>query len=104
MYSCFSLGIFAVDSLLSKNQQTPEQGLWQWRDDKGIWHAYSWIDSKIIETAYQRGEDEVSFAVAGRTYNIDFNTMQQVKLVLFFLGGWGWGVGVGVCVRGGGGA
>ena len=72
------LGIFSVDSLLCKPQQKAEQGLWQWRDDRGLWHTYSWIDSKIIEAAYQSGEDELTLTTLGRTYTVDFNSMQQV--------------------------
>ena len=73
-------GIFSVDTLLCKPQQKAEQGLWQWRDDRGLWHTYSWIDSKIIEAAYQSGEDELTLTTLGRTYTVDFNTMQQVRL------------------------
>lgn len=73
------VGVFAVDALLNKSQQRSEHGLWQWRDDRGVWHSYSWIDSKIIEAAYQSGEDELSLATMGRTYTIDFNAMQQVR-------------------------
>ena len=72
-------GIFSVDTLLCKPQQKAEQGLWQWRDDRGLWHTYSWIDSKIIEAAYQSGEDELTLTTLGRTYTVDFNTMQQVR-------------------------
>lgn len=72
-------GIFSVDTLLCKPQQKAEQGLWQWRDDRGLWHTYSWIDSKIIEAAYQSGEDELTLTTLGRTYTVDFNTMQQTN-------------------------
>ena len=72
-------GIFSVDALLCKPQQKAEQGLWQWRDDRALWHTYSWIDSKIIEAAYQSGEDELTLTTLGRTYTVDFNSMQQVK-------------------------
>lgn len=74
-------GIFSVDALLCKPQQKAEQGLWQWRDDRGLWHTYSWIDSKIIEAAYQSGEDELTLTTLGRTYTVDFNSMQQVSQV-----------------------
>lgn len=79
-------GIFLVDALLCKPQQKAEQGLWQWRDDRGLWHTYSWIDSKIIEAAYQSGEDELTLTTLGRTYTVDFNSMQQVSQnCVFFL-------------------
>ncbi|XP_015777775.1 PREDICTED: E3 ubiquitin-protein ligase TRIP12-like [Acropora digitifera] len=73
------LGIFSVDSLLFKPQHKTEQGLWQWRDDRGLWHTYSWIDSKIIEAAYENGEDELTLTTLGRTYTVDFNSMQQTN-------------------------
>lgn len=72
-------GIFEVDALLFKPQHKAEQGLWQWRDDRGLWHTYSWIDSKIIEAAYQGGEDELTLTTLGRTYTVDFNSMQQTN-------------------------
>ena len=73
-------GIFSVDSLLTK--QTGVQSdtiLWQWKDDRGLWHPYSAIDSRIIEAAHQSGEDEISLSTMGRTYVIDFNAMQQIN-------------------------
>ena len=73
-------GIFSVDNLLTK--QTGVQTdtiLWQWKDDRGLWHPYSAIDSRIIEAAHQSGEDEISLSTMGRTYVIDFNAMQQIN-------------------------
>lgn len=73
-------GIFSVDSLLTK--QTGVQTdtiLWQWKDDRGLWHPYSGIDNRIIEGAHQSGEDEISLQTMGRTYVIDFNSMQQIN-------------------------
>lgn len=52
---------------------------WQWRDDRGLWHAYSAIDSRIIETAHLSGDDEISLSTLGRTYTIDFHSMQQIN-------------------------
>ncbi|XP_061775044.1 E3 ubiquitin-protein ligase TRIP12 isoform X5 [Nerophis ophidion] len=43
-------GIFAVDLMLKKGSaQTTEGVIWQWRDDRGMWHPYNRIDSRIIE-------------------------------------------------------
>ncbi|CAI5694276.1 unnamed protein product [Oreochromis niloticus] len=43
-------GIFAVDVMLKKGSvQTTEGAIWQWRDDRGLWHPYNRIDSRIIE-------------------------------------------------------
>ncbi|KAM9811684.1 E3 ubiquitin-protein ligase TRIP12 isoform 3-T6 [Syngnathus typhle] len=43
-------GIFAVDLMLKKGSaQTTEGVIWQWRDDRGLWHPYNRIDSRIIE-------------------------------------------------------
>lgn len=73
-------GIFAVDSMLKKGSaQTTEGAIWQWRDDRGLWHPYNRIDSRIIETAHQNGEDEISLSTLGRVYTIDFNSMQQIN-------------------------
>ncbi|XP_052387819.1 E3 ubiquitin-protein ligase TRIP12 isoform X3 [Carassius gibelio] len=73
-------GIFAVDAMLKKGSaQTIEGAIWQWRDDRGLWHPYNRIDSRIIETAHQNGEDEISLSTLGRVYTIDFNSMQQIN-------------------------
>ncbi|XP_076344228.1 E3 ubiquitin-protein ligase TRIP12-like isoform X3 [Tachypleus tridentatus] len=73
-------GIFSVDAYLVKPTGNPTDAvMWQWRDDRGAWHPYSGIDSKIIEAAHQSGEDEISLSTMGRTYTIDFNSMQQIN-------------------------
>uniref|UniRef100_A0A8D3E921 E3 ubiquitin-protein ligase n=1 Tax=Scophthalmus maximus TaxID=52904 RepID=A0A8D3E921_SCOMX len=73
-------GIFAVDLMLKKGSaQTTEGAIWQWRDDRALWHPYNRIDSRIIETAHQNGEDEISLSTLGRVYTIDFNSMQQIN-------------------------
>ncbi|KAM4771356.1 E3 ubiquitin-protein ligase TRIP12 [Rhinophrynus dorsalis] len=73
-------GIFSVDTMLKKgNAQNTDGAIWQWRDDRGLWHPYSRIDSRIIEAAHQVGEDEISLSTLGRVYTIDFNSMQQIN-------------------------
>lgn len=43
-------GIFSVDALLERPNNNIHTGVtWQWRDDRGLWHAYSNIDSLMIE-------------------------------------------------------
>lgn len=43
-------GIFTVDALLERpNSSIQDTVQWQWRDDRGLWHPYSSIDSRIIE-------------------------------------------------------
>lgn len=44
-------GIFTVDSLLERSTPTAltDTVTWQWRDDRGLWHPYSTVDSRIIE-------------------------------------------------------
>lgn len=73
-------GIFSVDALFerpSNGQQDLVQ--WQWRGDRGIWHTYSVMDSRVIEAAHQNSDDEISLITMGRTYTIDFNSMQQIN-------------------------
>lgn len=74
-------GVFAVDSLLERSSPTAitDTVTWQWRDDRGLWHPYSTVDSRIIEAAHQSGEDEMSLSTMGRTYTIDFHSMQQIN-------------------------
>ena len=81
--SYFLTGIFCIDALLVKGtQQNATNGCWQWRDDRGIWHNYMWVDNRILEAAHQSGEDEISLSTLGRNYIIDFTNMQQVRCVL----------------------
>lgn len=61
------------------NAQNTDGAIWQWRDDRGLWHPYNRIDSRIIEAAHQVGEDEISLSTLGRVYTIDFNSMQQIN-------------------------
>ncbi|RZC38081.1 E3 ubiquitin-protein ligase TRIP12, partial [Asbolus verrucosus] len=73
-------GIFAVDTLLERpSSVAKDQPVWQWRDDRGLWHAYGAVDSRIIEAAHQSGDDEVSLNTLGRIYTIDFHSMQQIN-------------------------
>lgn len=73
-------GIFTVDALLERpNNHVHDTVQWQWRDDRGLWHPYSTIDSRIIEAAHQSGEDEISLSTLGRTYTVDFHSMQQIN-------------------------
>lgn len=73
-------GIFSVDALLERpTTNTKDTVTWQWRDDRGLWHAYSPIDSRIIEAAHLSGDDEISLSTLGRTYTVDFHSMQQIN-------------------------
>jgi hypothetical protein len=43
-------GIFSIDQMLRKGSFTQTEAvMWQWRDDRSIWHHYTAIDSKIVE-------------------------------------------------------
>ncbi|XP_067615861.1 E3 ubiquitin-protein ligase TRIP12 isoform X5 [Eurosta solidaginis] len=73
-------GIFTVDALLDRpTLNTQDQVQWQWRDDRGTWHNYSPIDSRMIEAAHSNSEDEFSLSTLGRTYTVDFHSMQQIN-------------------------
>ena len=73
-------GVFSVNCLLCKGQQhTLDTVVWQWRDDRGVWHPYTLMDIKIVEASYQSGEEDVNISTQGKTYTIDFNAMQQTN-------------------------
>ncbi|XP_011183949.2 E3 ubiquitin-protein ligase TRIP12 isoform X2 [Zeugodacus cucurbitae] len=73
-------GIFTVDALLDRpTLNTQDQVQWQWRDDRGTWHNYSTIDSRMIEAAHLNSDDEFSLSTLGRTYTVDFHSMQQIN-------------------------
>lgn len=74
--------IFSVDVLLERQEygfNVQDQIQWQWKDDRGSWHSYSSMDSRLIETAHLNSDDEISLNTLGRTYTIDFHTMQQIN-------------------------
>ncbi|XP_037922680.1 E3 ubiquitin-protein ligase TRIP12 isoform X3 [Hermetia illucens] len=73
-------GIFSVDMLLERTAAgAQDQVQWQWRDDRGVWHSYSSIDSRMIEAAHMNSDDEISLSTLGRTYTVDFHSMQQIN-------------------------
>lgn len=73
-------GIFSVDILLERpNNGQQDQVQWQWRDDRYMWHSYSAIDSRMIEAAHMNSDDELSLSTLGRTYTVDFHSMQQIN-------------------------
>ncbi|XP_050411436.2 E3 ubiquitin-protein ligase TRIP12 [Patella vulgata] len=73
-------GIFRIDTLLGRNAGFSADAIaWQWQDDRNIWHSYTPIDSRIIEDAYSAAEDEISLTTVGRTYTVDFKSMQQIN-------------------------
>ncbi|XP_014232904.2 E3 ubiquitin-protein ligase TRIP12 isoform X2 [Trichogramma pretiosum] len=72
-------GIFSVDSLLDRSSNQQETVTWEWRDERQCFHPFSTIDSKIIEMAFQNGEDEICLSTLGRTYTIDLTVMKQIN-------------------------
>lgn len=73
-------GIFAVNALLDKEYTSSQESvIWQWRDDRGIWHRYNAVDNKQIDIAHRAGDEEVTLVTMGKTYTIDFTTMQQIN-------------------------
>ena len=43
-------GIFSIDNVVHRsNQRYNDAIVWQWRDDRNIWHPYTPIDGRIIE-------------------------------------------------------
>ena len=46
-------GIFAINTMIRKgSHQVPDAAMWQWRDDRGMWHSYTRIDNRIIEVIF----------------------------------------------------
>lgn len=73
-------GIFEVDLFWTKQTVISNNGvIWQWKDDSGLWHSYNSIDCKMLEAAHQASEDEITLSTMGRTYIVDFNSMQQIN-------------------------
>ncbi|XP_029661047.1 E3 ubiquitin-protein ligase TRIP12 isoform X3 [Formica exsecta] len=72
-------GIFSVNSLLERTSNQQETVQWEWRDERQCSHPFSTIDSRIIEMAFQNGEDEICLSSLGRTYTIDLTVMKQIN-------------------------
>lgn len=73
-------GIFSVNTYLEREISTNQDSVtWQWRDDRGIWHRYNPVDNKLIDSAHRAGDEEVTLVTMGKTYTIDFTTMQQIN-------------------------
>ncbi|XP_066594446.1 E3 ubiquitin-protein ligase TRIP12 isoform X2 [Prorops nasuta] len=72
-------GIFSVNSLLERTSNLQETVHWEWRDERHCCHPFSTIDSRIIEMAFQNGEDEICLSSLGRTYTIDLTVMKQIN-------------------------
>ncbi|KMR01401.1 putative e3 ubiquitin-protein ligase trip12-like protein [Lasius niger] len=72
-------GIFSVNSLLERTSNQQETIQWEWRDERQCSHPFSTIDSRIIEMAFQNGEDEICLSSLGRTYTIDLTVMKQIN-------------------------
>lgn len=73
-------GIFSINKLIDREVPTPQDAvIWSWRDDRGNWHRYNTNDNRIIETSHRSGDEEVTIVSMGKTYTIDFTTMQQIN-------------------------
>ncbi|XP_054748686.2 poly [ADP-ribose] polymerase 2-like [Lytechinus pictus] len=51
--------------------------VWQWKDEKRRWNAYSPSESIALENGRQNSDDTVSLIIAGRSYTINLNDMEQ---------------------------
>ena len=51
-------GVFTMLQLLKKNHaQNMDPVIWQWKDDRNMWQPYTLMDSSIVVSAYQAGEE-----------------------------------------------
>lgn len=78
-------GIFAVDTMLKKgNAQNTDGAIWQWRDDRGLWHPYNRIDSRIIEVVIPHICVVILFKSAcGCTGNWVLSLSLKIPLLIF---------------------
>ena len=72
-------GIFKVDSLLNRQASFSIQAVWQFKDERGVWHSYDAADNKILEASHSTGDEEVSLASMGHNFLVDFSSMTQVN-------------------------
>ena len=64
-------GIFTVDGYLRKgNVQNTDAVIWQWRDDRGMWHPYALIDSRIVEVRTHKQPNRNSLYLVSKIQEI----------------------------------
>lgn len=73
-------GIFSVDSLLERpSTSAKDKPVWEWRDDRGVWHPYGAGYSRIIEAAHLAGDDEFSMNSQGKFYHSNWLVLKFVQ-------------------------
>lgn len=85
-------GIFTVDALLERpNNNIQDTVQWQWRDDRGLWHPYSTIDSRIIEVwSLQLSECSI-YNISGNSCivsDINWFSHGQMDMLIYFYDVW----------------
>lgn len=73
-------GIFHVDGLpLTPQARIAVEGIWQWKDERGVWHSFDAADNRVLENSYSARDDEVTLTCMGQNLLIDFHTMTQIN-------------------------
>ena len=54
--------------------------VWQWQDDRGIWHTYGYNDCRVIEGAFLAGEGEVSLPDrGGKSFTVNLTSKHEIR-------------------------
>ena len=54
--------------------------MWQWQDDRGIWHTYGYNDCRVIEGAFLAGEGEVSLPDrGGKSFTVNLTSKHEIR-------------------------
>ena len=72
-------GIFEISTILSNESALKLFCIWEWEEDDSTWHPYSPAECRMIETAFQQGQKEVTLPIIGRQYSVNFTDMTQVN-------------------------
>ena len=58
---------------------TSGEGVWEWKDENGVWNGYSSQTQRLLEACQLCGVGKTSVEAAGRQYDIDLKAMTQVN-------------------------
>ena len=73
-------GVFAVDGLLAApGTMVRDPMVWQWQDDRGAWHTYTYQECRGIEAAYLAGEAEVMLNTSTATFSLNLLSRHEIR-------------------------
>lgn len=73
-------GVFAVDGLLAApGSLVRDPMVWQWQDDRGVWHTYAYQECRAIEAAFLAGDQEVILANNNAAFSLNLVSRHEIR-------------------------